>query len=77
MLCCACVCSSGAAAARPMTTTHAASLDRQPSANLTEDGDLFKGTDKQRTGIKEPVPGTKKVRGHCVPPCLLAHAGQV
>lgn len=52
---------AAATAARPMTTTHAASLDRQPSANLKEDGDLFKGTDKQRTGIKDPVPGTKKV----------------
>lgn len=38
-------------------------LETQPSASLsvTEDGDLFKGTDKQRTGVKDGVALSKKV----------------
>ncbi|EFN51447.1 hypothetical protein CHLNCDRAFT_55078 [Chlorella variabilis] len=39
-------------------------LETQPSASLsvTEDGDLFKGTDKQRTGVKDGVALSKKER---------------
>ena len=64
-LCAELVCSMGAPAPPAANASVAAPpLETQPSASLsvTEDGDLFKGTDKQRTGVKDGVALSKKVR---------------